>query len=267
MKNHISWRRVLGAGAALAFVTASQPAFAQTVGGPYEYSVCAVPEAVSIVREDENLPWWPPAWKTNRYVKMPGGSFTKMIPASGTQTAKNPEGVMLHGPGQITNCVPGSGGTQWVALRMKATGYFNTAVMNHIVVGARTSFPTFNSPNVAPYPNYQFMGVALSNFNGIFAERGVKPGNDEWGPSVSIPLVDGHTYLLQIHAGQYNMAYLLNDETTGASTGWQGFWPTQVPLTTTGLGLVVLCSDTNGACEAWNSKWRVDFFDIAAGWF
>jgi hypothetical protein len=141
------------------------PAWAQRTSGPYEYNNCNVPQQLSIVREDQNSPWWPPNWQTNRYNRYPGEpSMLKMVPGSGLPTAKNPEGVIAHGPGQVQNCTYGywPGATQWLAFRFRAQNYFGTAVGNHLALMLRASFPTLNQAG-----NEQYDGIGLVLFKGM----------------------------------------------------------------------------------------------------
>ena len=55
---------------------------------------------------------------------------------------------------------------------------------------------------------------------------------------------------------------------SGQSTGWKNYaQPAGLPaLQGSGLLFAFLCRDDNGRCEAFDAAFRVDIFDIVAGW-
>lgn len=242
----------------------SEPAPAQMVSGPAEFSRCEVPEQISFVREKDGAT----GWKTSRYLKYAGQPLALMVPGGGLPTGKNPEGVVSHGPLHAQNCTPGSGSVQTQRLRVTTEGYFGTDVLNHLFFQARSSYPTANA---AGQERYDGIGVILfPQFGGVLAERFALPsGNSLETPTPPQPaLRDGVSYLIELRATTGQVSYRVTSEPTGETTGWKTYAQpaTQAPVTGTGFAIAVLCADDNGRCEAFDKAWRVDIRDLAIGW-
>jgi hypothetical protein len=251
------------------------PAWAQRTSGPYEFNGCNVPQQLSIVREDENKPWWPPNWKTNRYNRYAGeSSMLKMVPGSGLPTAKNPEGVVEHGPGNAQNCTYGywPWATQWMVFRFRTQSYFGTEVGDHLAILLRASFS-----NMTQFGSEQYEGIGLAlakdwplGSPGIFAERFLHPGGGSLEtPALSFSLQDNVTYLVEIHAQTTHVGYRVTNEQNGSTTGWRTWYQPgyQPAVPGMGVGFAILCKDANARCENYNRDYRIDFWDIGSGWF
>jgi len=241
-----------------------EPAPAQQLSGPSEFTRCEVPEQISFVRENEGAA----GWQTNRYVKYPGQPLAKMVAGNGLPTAKNPEGVVSHGPLHAQNCTPGAGAVQTQRLRLTTEGYFGTNVVDHLFFQTRSNYPTFNA---AGQESYQGIGMIMFPFfGGVMGERfGIPTGNhiDTAAPPQP-PLRDGATYLVELRSTPVQVDYRVTLESTGETTGWKNYTQPadRAPLTGTGFAFAVLCADSNGRCEAFNQVWRVDIRDLAIGW-
>ena len=74
-------------------------------------------------------------------------------------------------------------------------------------------------------------------------------------------------YTFEMQADTTSVAYRVTAEGSGQSTGWKNYVPPAgAPLQGTGLLFAFLCRDDNARCEAFDTPFRVDIFDIAAGW-
>ena len=234
------------------------------VAGPDEFDQCVIPQAVRFARELEGG-----SWRTTRDVAPPGGPLARMTPAVGAATAKNPEGVVSHGPLVAHNCTPGTPtARQWLQLRVRTDGFFGTEVGDHLAFGIRGNLAT---RNVEGNEVIDGIGIVLHRFwGGVLAERFQRPGGNAFGPADSpqVVLRDGATYLVEMQATTTSLRFRVTDEDAGTTSGWKDFaqpagYP---PLTGTGLFLAALCGDDNARCEAYDRPFRVDLFDIAGGW-
>ena len=102
------------------------------------------------------------------------------------------------------------------------------------------------------------------------AERfGYPAGGDrEAATPPQVELADGVSYFIEMQADTVSLAYRVTDEGSGQSTGWKNYVQPagRPPLDGTGLLFAFLCHDDNARCEAFDQPFRVDVFDIAAGW-
>jgi hypothetical protein len=239
------------------------PAF-ELRNGPAEFTRCEVPEQISIVRENEGAA----GWRTNRYLKFAGQPLTKVSPAPGLATAKNPEGVVSHGPLQAQNCSPGSGAIQTASFRVRSQGFYGSGIGDHLAFALRANYPTFNALG---NEQYEGIGVILHKvLGGVIGERfGYPSGNDLQPVTQPQPeLADDTTYLVEMEADTTFVSYRVTAEASGQSTGWKNYvQPADfAPLQGTGLAFAFLCRDDNARCEAFDAAFRVDIFDIVAGW-
>ena len=232
------------------------------LNGPAEFLRCEVPQQIAIVREMEGGL----AWKTHRYLKFEGQPLAKVLPAAGLATAKNPEGVMSHGPLHAQNCTPGAGALQTVSFRVRSQNFYGSGVGDHLAFGLRANYPTFNALG---NEQYEGIGVILHKvFGGVIAERfGYPAGNDL--QSLTLPQVDmadDTVYLVEMQAGTTLVSYRVTAEASGQSTGWKNYvQPSALaPVPGTGLLFAFLCRDANASCEAYDTAFRVDIFDIVA---
>jgi hypothetical protein len=232
--------------------------------GPAEFLRCEVPEQISIVHENEGAP----GWKTNRYLQFSGQALAKVMPAPGLETAKNPEGIVSHGPSHAQNCTPGAGALQTVSFRVRSQGFYGSEVGDHLAFGLRANSPTFNALGNEKYDG---IGVILHKvLGGVIGERFGYPGGNNLQP-VTLPqvdLADDTIYRVEMQADTTFASYRVTVEASGQSTGWKNYvQPADfAPLQGTGLIFAFLCRDNNGRCEAFDSAFRVDIFDISAGW-
>lgn len=234
------------------------------LSGPLEFNRCAVPEQISIVREDEGAA----GWKTNRYLKFAGSALTKLVAGPGMATTKNPEGVISHGPLHAQNCTPGTGSRQTLSFRVRTQGFFGTGAGNHLAFGTRANYPTFNALG-----NEQYEGIGAilhPGLGGVLPERfGAPFGGDVGAPTdPQVEVKDNTSYLVEMSADRNEVSYRVTAEGTGQTTGWKQY---QQPLTSgdllsSGLLFAVLCKDSNARCEAFDIAFRIDITDIAAGW-
>lgn len=264
-------RRGAGAGLATAAVTlllascgggGADVAPAPLRNGADEFLRCAVPQRIAIVREIDGT------WKTNRYLQFAGQELAKVVPAAGLATAKNPEGVVSHGPLHAQNCTDGSGALQTISFRVRSEGFLASGVGDHLAFGLRVNYPTSNALG-----NEQYEGIgaiAHPAFGGVMAERfGYPTGGDrESATAPQVQLADGVSYRVEMQADTVSLAYRVTDEASGQSTGWRNYVQPggRPPLHGTGLLFAFLCHDDNARCEAFDTPFRVDIFDIAAGW-
>ncbi len=234
------------------------------LSGPLEFSRCAVPEQISIVREDEGVA----GWKTNRYLKFVGSALTKLVPGPDLASTKNPEGVISHGPLHAQNCTPGTGSRQTLSFRLRTQGFFGTGAGDHLAFGARANFPTLNTLG---NEQYEGIGIILQpGSGGVLPERFGAPFGGELGASTSpqVEVKDNISYLVELSAGRSELSYRVTGEGTGQTTGWKQYQQPQTSseLLSSGLLLAVLCRDANARCEAFDIVFRIDITDIAAGW-
>ncbi|HSV52102.1 MAG TPA: hypothetical protein VLJ57_08305 [Burkholderiaceae bacterium] len=235
------------------------------VSGPAEFTRCAVPEQISIVREDESAA----GWKTNRYLKFAGQALTKLVAGPGMVSTKNPEGVLTHGPLHAQNCTPGAGTSQSLTFRLRTLNFFDKGVGDHLSFGLRSKHPTLNALG---NESYDSIGIIFHKpWGAVTAERfGYPSGNDVEAPNPpQVEVQDNVTYLVEIVAASTQISYRVTKEGAGQTTGWKQY---QQPanfaaLQGTGLMFAVLCSDANGQCEAYNTPFKIELWDIAAGWF
>jgi hypothetical protein len=230
--------------------------------GPAEFLRCEVPQRIAIVREVDG------GWKTNRYLQFAGQPLVKVLPAPGLETAKNPEGVVSHGPLHAQNCTPGTGALQTLSFRVRSQGFLGSAVGDHLAFGLRFNSPTFNALG---NEQYEGIGVILHpSFGGVMAERfGYPAGGDrEAATPPQVELADGVCYFVEMQADTVSLAYRVTDEASDQSTGWKNYVQpaSRSPLNGTGLLFAFLCHDDNARCEAFDRPFRVEVFDIAAGW-
>jgi hypothetical protein len=230
--------------------------------GPSEFQRCEVPQRIAVVRDNEG------GWKTRRYLQFAGQPLAEVLPAEGLETAKNPEGVLSHGPLHAQNCTPGAGALQTISFRVRSQGFLAGGVGDHLAFGLRVDYPTFNALG-----NEQYEGIGIilhPSFGGVMAERfGYPVGNDREAPTLpQVQLADDLTYLVEMQADTASVAYRVTDEGSGQSTGWKTYVQPagDAPVRGTGVLFAFLCTDQNGRCEAFDTPFRVDVFDIAAGW-
>jgi hypothetical protein len=233
--------------------------------GPAEFLRCEVPQQIAIVRENEGGS----GWKTNRYLQFAGQPLAKVLPAAGLATAKNPEGVLSHGPLHAQNCTPGAGALQTVSFRVRTLGFHGRGIGDHLAFGLRFNYPTFNALG---NERYEGIGVMLNQFfGGVTGERfGYPVGNELQLPATwpQVDLADDTIYLVEMQADTASASYRVTAEGSGQSTGWKNYaQPAGLPpLQGTGLLFALLCRDDNGRCEAFDAAFRVEIFDIVAGW-
>lgn len=243
--------------------------------GMYETNDCRVPQAITVAREISYAGNWP-ILATNRYVQFAGEPAYLMIGPTMAITGKNPEQVYNHGPAHYTNCTNGQpySQTQFMVFKMKAAGYFNTTVGGHLAVLMRAAFSGMTTVGTE---RYQGLGVTFAPSWGILGERyrhpeGAKMENNWNMLFPDVPMIDGHTYEVTIHAAPTGVAYRVVDLNTGKiapSGGGLHYFPgAPLPdLYSTGVGFAVICKDPNGNCPDNGSAFRIDFWDINSGWF
>ncbi len=232
--------------------------------GPAEFLRCEVPHRIAIARENEGAA----GWQTNRYLQLAGQPLVKVLPAAGLATAKNPEGVLSHGPLHAQNCTPGAGAVQTVSFRVRTLGFFGSGIGDHLAFGLRANYPTFNALG---NEQYEGIGVMLNEFfGGVTGERFGYPVGNAVQPATppQVDLADDTIYLVEMQADTASASYRVTAEGSGQSTGWKNYaQPAGLPpLQGTGLLFAFLCRDGNGRCEAFDAAFRVDIFDIVAGW-
>src|SRR5512140_370806 len=133
--------------------------------GPAEFLRCDVPQQIAVVRENEGAA----GWQTHRYLQFAGQPLVKVLPGPGLATAKNPEGVLSHGPLHAQNCTPGAGALQTVSFRVRTLGFHGSGIGDHLAFGLRFNYPTFNALG---NEQYEGIGVMLNHFfGGVTGER------------------------------------------------------------------------------------------------
>lgn len=233
--------------------------------GPGEFLRCEVPLQIAIVRENEGAA----GWTTNRYLQFEGQPPAKVLPSAGLPTAKNPEGVLSHGPLHAQNCTPGTRALQTLSFRVRTQGFYASGIGDHLAFGLRADYPTFNALG---NEQYEGLGVMLHpSFGGVTGERfGYPLGNELQLPATlpQVELADDATYRVEMQADSQSLSYRVTAEASGESTGWKSYVPlgNLRPLQGTGLLFAFLCRDDNGRCEAFDAPFRIDLFDIVAGW-
>ncbi len=261
-----------------------QTAYAQLYSGPQEFSMMEVPQRIVFKREPVSW-WWPPTYGNNRYVQYAGLPLTKMTPGpfvtgpggSALETAKNPEGLLRHGPAHAQNVTVGyfSGATQWLRFRVKTKNFFRADTSRHLAFLMRANFP---GQNYNP-EGYDGMGVIFTQYPslGITGEifNTIHPDPRPFNPPTGLVSVDDATFFVQMYAGSRGVNYNITNELTGQNSGWisQVLSP-GTPDLTRGLAFAVICDDSNGRCEDKSvfldpgpkSEFTVDIWDIASGW-
>ena len=95
--------------------------------------------------------------------------LAKVLPAAGFATARNPEGVLSHGPLLAQNCTPGAGALQTVSFRARTQAFHGSEVGDHLAFGLRANYPTFNALG---QEQYEGIGVILHKiYGGVIGER------------------------------------------------------------------------------------------------
>ena len=240
---------------------ATQKPQAARQAGMQEVLDCRMPERVVIERADVG---GQPT--TQRFVQHAGEPLVRMVPASGVPTAKNPEGVVEHGPMHRQNCVGGQGALQRVSLSFQTRSYFGSPTVNHLAL----AFLMTSSATQAPT---RFDGLGLALFGAPWGPLGERFSNTppmlsalEDVPLADRPLMafrDGVVYRLSARVSPTFIDYRIegDDGQVAVSRRYvpEGFEALQGQ----GVGMAVLCSDGNGRCEN-VPPFRVEFFDISA---
>lgn len=233
--------------------------------GPHEFDRCQdVPSALSVVREQVEG-----RWQTQRYVARGGEPLALMVAAAPLETAKNPEGVLSHGPLLAQNCTPaGTGRVQTLSLRVRTEGFFEGAAGDHLAFGLRTFYPTANR---AGEEAYDAIGVIFHRWwGGVMGERFRRPGGNAIGPveGPQVALRDGVDYLLEMEAQAQQVRWRVTVTGSGESTGWRSYQAPAdfAPASGTGFLIAVLCNDDNARCEGFDRSFRVDVREMVFGW-
>ncbi len=275
------------------FLTGQQTAYAQLYSGLHEFNNPEVPQRIIFKREPEMV-HGTMQYVNNRYEQYAGKPLQKLLSPNpfvigpSANSAKNPEGILNHGPAHAQNITAGYfPEAVWHSLsfRVKTNGFFKTDTNRHLAFIARAAFPQQNRDR-----KRDGMGVIFSQYLGhgntgeIFntlrdPSEEITPFGNPMCPKPgepqqeNCPPTDGQTYFVQIYATQNYMLYYIANESTQQLSGFREMSRTQGATTILGSGLAfaLICIEglDGPGCEVYadKSEFMVDIYDINSLWF
>jgi hypothetical protein len=268
--------------------------------GQNELTNCEVPKNVRLTRESVyNYISRTYVWRVNRYVQRSADSGFVWMHGGNPDEGKNTAMDVTQAPLQGSNCTARPSGTsvQWMTFQLKTYNYFGSDYSSsggHIVAGLTWSF------NAAKRGSVFYDGIGAAIFkpgamyagspSSIFGERfglnqaqpasppftTVQPADASPSP-ITMALTDGQTYSVAIHAASTGTAVWITAPDGTQTSTYYGSGRAGTPLPgTAGTGYMfgVLCgSSPDASCQIsptsplFNSGFRVDFMNIASGWF